>query len=240
MSTSIEGPRPPTTIEPDDVEGPGRGLFDGDTGDAAAGARTVITHLVRNRVLLGKDHPELWGVLMEHEASVVRHFHNMFVDLIVHRPLQVAYKQQIQPAGVPYSVTVRAATLNLEASVLALYAREQIAAAVPGETVVINRADVRAELEPYWPAQVSNKAAKERKLNAALDSLVTQDLLIKKDEGSWEVSPAVGLVLSAQVIQRFTDLLTTPDQAARPTMGLVRDADDPDEDEQDKEAGEDE
>lgn len=239
MNTSIEGSHSPATIEPDDVEGTDRGLFDGDTGDAAAGARTVITHLVRNRVLLGRDHPELWGMLLEHETSVVRHFHNMFVDLIVNRPLQVAYKQQIQPAGVPYSVTVRAATLNLEASVIALYAREQIAAAVPGETVVISRADLRAELEPYWPAQVSNKAAKERKLNAALDSLVTQDLLIKKDEGLWEVSPAVGLVLSAQTIQRFTDLLTTPDQAVRPTIGLVRDADDPDQDEQDQ-AGEDE
>lgn len=207
-----------------DAEQAGAGLFDGDIGDAPGDARTVITHLVKNRILTGRDDPALWDLLLAHEQVVVRHFHNMFVDVVINRVSRVAYKQQLEPAGVPYNKVVRAVTMTLEASVLALYARERVAMAVPGESVVIKRADARAEMEPYWPAQVSNKAAKDKKLNAALDALVNQDLLVRSGEDWWEVSPAIGLVLTAEAIARFTDLLTAPDAAQGPALSVVQDA----------------
>jgi hypothetical protein len=194
-----------------DAADSGPGLFDGDTGDAAAEARMVITYLTRNRVLLGRDDPQMWDALVEHEAAVVRHFHNMYVDLVIHRGSKVAFKQQVTPDRVPFSVTVRAVTLSREASVLALYARERLAHAVRGETVVITRADARSQMEPYWPVQVSNKPAKEKKVGGAIESLVQQDLLIKLGDDQWEVSPAIALVLTAPAIDRFTDLLTSPD-----------------------------
>lgn len=187
------------------------GLFDGDVGDAPADARMVITFLMRNRVLLGRDDPDMWDALVEHERAVVRHFHNMYVDLSIDRGGRVAFKQQVIPDRVPFSVVVRAVTLTREASVLALYARERIAHAVPGETVVITRADARSTMEPYWPVHVANKAAKEKKVNGAIEGLVQQDLLLKLGGDQWEVSPAVALVLTAGAIDRFTDLLTTPD-----------------------------
>lgn len=195
------------------------GYFDGDTGDAAPEARMVITFLVRNRVLLGRDDPDLWEALVEHEQVVVRHFHNMYVDLVIDRTHRVAFKQQVIPDRVPFSVTVRAVTLTREASILALYARERVAHAVPGETVVITRADARSQMEAYWPAHVANKAAKEKKVNGAIEALVQQDLLLKLGGDQWEVSPAVALVLTAAAIDRFTDLLTSPEQA-----GSVADA----------------
>lgn len=187
------------------------GLFDGDTGDACADARMVITFLMRNRVLLGWHDPEMWGALVEHEPAVVRHFHNMYVDVVIDRGARVVFKQQVTPDRVPFSVVVRAVTLTREASVLALYARERLAQAVPGETLVITRSDARSQMEPYWPAHVANKAAKEKKVNGAIDALVQQDLLLKLGGDEWEVSPAVALVFTAAAIDRFTDLLTSPD-----------------------------
>lgn len=205
------------------------GLFDGDTGDAPSDARTVITYLVRNRVLTGRDEPDLWDLLLVHEQTVLRHFHNMFVDLSINRVLRVAYKQQLEPAGVPHNKVVRAVTMTLEASVLALYARERVAMAAPGEAVVIKRADARSQMEPYWPAQVHNKAAKDKKLNAALDALSNQDLLVKVGDDRWEVSPAISLVLTAQAIARFTDLLTAPEAAHGPALSVVPDTETDDE-----------
>lgn len=187
------------------------GLFDGDTGDAPVDARMVITFLMRNRVLLGGNNPEMWEALIEHEPAVVRHFHNMYVDLVIDRGSRVAFKQQVAPERGQFWVVVRAVTLTREASVLALYARERLAHAVPGETVVITRADARSQMELYWPAHVANKAAKEKKVNGAIDTLVQQDLLLKLGGDEWEVSPAVALVLTAGAIDRFTDLLTAPD-----------------------------
>lgn len=187
-------------------------LFDGDTGDASPAARMVITFLVRNRVLLGRDDPEMWDALVEHETDVVRHFHNMYVDLVIHRGMRVAFKQQVLPEKVPYSVTVRAVTLSLEASVLALYARERMMHAVPGETVVISRDEGRSQMEPYWPEHVANKVAKDKKLNAAFDALVGQDLLQELGADRWEVSPAIALVLSGPAVDRFTELLTAPEE----------------------------
>lgn len=232
-----------TTITEETVEGAESvGLFDGDTGDAPADARMVITYLTRNRVLLGRDQPQMWDALLEHEGSVTRHFHNMYVDLVVHRGSRVAFKQQVAPDRVPFSVTVRAATLTLEASVLALYARERFAHAITGEIVIVTRAEARSQMEPYWPEHVSNKAAKEKKVNAALESLVQQDLLLKVDDDEWEVSPAVTLVLNAQAISRFTDLLTTPDPAGNtgdgPNLKVVHDtADHPEDEREDDGAG---
>lgn len=212
------------------------GLFDGDTGDAPSDARTVITYLVKNRILTGRDEPELWDLLLVHEQVVVRHFHNMFVDLSINRVLRVAYKQQLEPAGVPHNKVVRAVPMSLEASVLALYARERITMAVPGETVVIKRADARAQMEPYWPAQVHNKAAKDKKLNAALEGLANQDLLVRVGDDKWEVSPAISLVLTAQAIARFTDLLTAPEATQGPALSAVPDG--PEDDDRDEAAGE--
>ena len=186
------------------------GLFDGDVGDASVDARMVITFLMRHRVLLGRDDPAVWDALVEHEPTVVRHFHNMYIDVVIDRGARVAFKQQVAPDRAPFSVVVRAVTLTREASVLALYARERLAHAVPGETVTLTRADARSQMEPYWPAYVANKAAKEKKVNGALDALVQQDLLLKLGGDRWEVSPAVALVLTGGAIDRFTDLLTTP------------------------------
>lgn len=200
-----------------------QGLFDGDTGDAPPGARTLITYLTRHRVLLGRDQPQLWEELLENEHPVTRHFHNMFVDLVIHRASKVAFKQQISPVGVPFSVTVRATSLSLEACVLVIHMREKFARAIPGEMVTLTRAEARTEMEPYWPAHVSNKAAKGRNLNAALESLAQQDLLLKMDEDQWEVSPAVALLFNAQAITRFTDLLTSPG-AADDAVGTRHDA----------------
>jgi len=69
------------------------GLFDGDTGDACADARMVITFLMRNRVLLGWHDHEMWEALVEHEPAVVRHFHNMYVDVVIDRGARVVFKQ---------------------------------------------------------------------------------------------------------------------------------------------------
>lgn len=209
------------------------GLFDGDTGDAPADARTIITYLTRNRVLLGRDEPDFWDMLVAHEEMVVRHFHNMYVDLTINRAVKVAFKQQVTPDRATQWVVVRAVTLTREASVLALHARERIAHAMPGETVLITRADARDQMEPYWPAHVSNKAAKEKKVNGAIDSLVQQDLLLRRGDDQWEVSPGLPLVLTAEAIARFTDLLTAPDGLH---LTIVPDpdsyADDPEDDRQ--------
>lgn len=189
------------------------GLFDGDTGDAPVNARMVITFLMRNRVLWGRDDPEMWEALLEYEPMVVRHFHNMYVDLVIDRGHRLVFKQQVVPDRGPFSVVVRAVTLTREASVLALHARERVAHAVPGETVVITREEARSAMEPYWPAHVANKVAKEKKVNGAIEALVQQDLLLKLGGDRWEVSPAIAQVLTAAAIERFTDLLTCPDAA---------------------------
>lgn len=220
--------------QPHDIPDP-VGLFDGDTGDAPANARTIITYLTRNRVLLGRDEPDLWDMLVTHEARVTRHFHNMYVDLTINRAAKVAFKQQVAPDRAAHWVVVRAVTLTREASVLALHARERIAHAMPGETVLITHADAREQMEPYWPAQVSNRAAKEKKVNGAIDSLVQQDLLLKRGDDQWEVSPALPLVLTAEATARFTDLLTAPDTADEPHLTRVPAPDpEPDEPEDDR------
>lgn len=200
----------PLSPEPD-LEPSPDSLFEGDTGDAPAAARAVITYITRNRVLLGTDEDALWECLLEHERIVVRHFHNQYVDLVISRNAKVAFKQQVTPDRANHWVVVRAITLNKEASVLALHIRERAAHAMPGETVLVTRSEAREQMEPYWPAHVSNKAAKEKKVNAAIESLTQQDLLMRRGEDQWEVSPAVPLILTAQAIARFTDLLTAPE-----------------------------
>lgn len=214
-------PAPEQAVVPDPV-----GLFDGDTGDAAEDARAVITYLIRNRVLLGRDEPDLWDMLLAHEDTIVRHFHNMYVDLTINRAVKVAFKRQVTPDRADHWVVVRAVTLTREACVLALHARERVARAVPGETVLVTRADARDQMVPYWPVQVSNKAAKEKKVNGAIEALVQQDLLLRRGNDQWEVSPALPLVLTAEAIARFTDLLTAPDDHPdRAHLSVVPDTD---------------
>lgn len=209
----MTNPAPPSQHPDQDIDAPHEqtSLFDGDIGDAPAQARAVITYLTRNRILHGTNEPDLWEALLQHETVVVRHFHNQYVDLTIHRPTRVAFKQQITPTYAPFWVVVRAVTLTREASILALHLRERAAHAMPGETLLVTRTEAREQMEPFWPAHVANKAAKEKKLNAAIESLIQQDLLLRHGEDEWEISPAVPIVLTAPAIARFTDLLTAPD-----------------------------
>lgn len=188
-------------------------LFEGDHGTLEADVREVISVLMAKRVFLGRTDPQLWETLLEHQQAITTHFHNMYVDLVIDRANGLAFKRQIHPEGVGYRVLLRDQRATREMSVAVLYLRDQYNKQVRSgiDRATVTRADLHAEMEAYWPDTETNRKARTGNAHRAIQSLLTQDLLIGNTEAEeWEISPAVQALFTADAINRLTDWLTDP------------------------------
>lgn len=189
--------------------------FEGDSGDLPADVRSVIVNLMNRRVLLGRSDPRLWETFISNEIAVTRHFHNMYIDLMVDRGAQVAFKCQVHPDGVEYRILLREQRATRELSTAMLYLRSEYNRQIHSgaDRVQVSRTDLVAEMEAFWPDDETNRRARGGNVNAAIRSLVEQDLLIgSKEADEWEVSPVIQMLFSAEAITRLTDWLTDPDR----------------------------
>lgn len=189
--------------------------FEGDSGTLDADVRAVITSLMSRRVMLGRNDPPMWETFIANEVAVTSHFHNMYIDLVVDRNAQVAFKRQVHPEGVDYRVLLRDQRASREMSAAVLFLRSEYNRQAHSgiERVSVTRTDLIAEVETFWPETETNRRARGGNVNAAIRSLTEQYLLIgNKDADEWEVSPAIQTLFSAEAITQLTDWLTDPNR----------------------------
>lgn len=182
-------------------------LFPGDVGQLSLNARAALVTLLKRRYVSAETHPKEWRVVLEEETTLRSRLNDLFLDLIVDRDYEVAYKKQTTTeTGGRFPTLLHDAEYSREETILLVYLRGKArAAAVAGEDApFVDRADLLTEIAHYRPPSATNEVRDEKAAKNAVESLVKSAILLKTAESDrYRVSKIIEVVMPVHRVQEL-------------------------------------
>lgn len=214
-------------------------------GDPVAGdalprrASTALVTLLTSRFITRARHPDAWEGLLAYESDLRGRLAELFLDLVVDRDHEVAFKRQSGEDGVPVLLR-REKPLSRDATFLLIHLRREHAYSDAGdEPVTITRDQVAEFLGRFHDDDANDEVRAHRRVSAAIAAVERLGLLdqAQEDDELYVVSPAIVPVVTTTELARFERVFLA--QAADGDAGAVAggdagavaggDAEDPDE-----------
>lgn len=209
-------------------------LFPDDRGQLAEQTRRVLVQLLRGPAVDGRRHPKLWPVLLQEEATLRSRLHELFLELIVDRDMEVAFTRQVSSADIDVPILLRRVQLTFFDTVLLLFLRQRLTSSdAQGERAVASSQEMRDHLQVFEKQGNVDHSRFDRQMDKTIDRANTLGLLhkIRGSEGRYEVSPTLKLLLPAEEVQelarlfeelalkgaRQADTTDIPDDSAEPS-----------------------
>lgn len=177
------------------IRGP---LFNGDTGQLPEDVRSLLVTLLRKRYISAEGNPREWQLLAENEPALRTRMHDVFLELVVNREYEVAFKQQApREVGEKFPTLLYDKAYSREETVaLVLLRRELRARQQAGQdSAFIDRADLLDEIARHRPESATDLARDTRAASNAVENLITMDLLLKTEQADRFRIPSVLEVL---------------------------------------------
>jgi Domain of unknown function (DUF4194) len=169
-------------------------------------ARRAFVTLLTNRYIARSRHRHVWDALLNYEAEIRVLLSQIFLDLVIDREVEVAFKRQQEGEDIP-RVLRRDKPLSRDASLVLIYIRRECAYAdLSDQSVVVTRDQIGEFLRTFQAADNGDAARFERRVDAAINSLVKPlGLLIPDPEVDYlfTVSPVVVPLVGTDEIQRL-------------------------------------
>ncbi len=186
-------------------------LFDGDDGRLDFEQRRVLVLLLKERFVAGRKYPREWQVLLGSERVLGSRLNELFLELVVDREREVAYKRDAQPeAGEWFPTLLRDTSWNREETIAMVFLRDRhFAERAKGETQVwVDEDEVVEHVLALRPPQATDHAGDEARARNAVAALHRAGLLAG-DAGSrrYEVSGAVETLLPLEKLVELLDWL---------------------------------
>ncbi|KQV42887.1 MULTISPECIES: DUF4194 domain-containing protein [unclassified Duganella] len=184
-------------------------LFMNDTGELPLDTRRVLVQLLSGPSLEGRRHPKLWPVLLRDETVVQRRLHDLFLDLVIDRDLQVAFTRQVDAGDLDIPILLRRAQLTFIDSVLVLFLRQRLTQAeAHGDRAVVARDEMVENLVLYERAASTDRAGFTKRISASIEKMKKHNILqkIRASEDRFEISPTLKLLFTAEEIVALTAL----------------------------------
>lgn len=184
-------------------------LFEGDDGHLDLDQRRALNVLLKHRFVTPRSHPREWATITTSAHVLRRTLHDLFLDLILDRTREVAYKRQIQTptGGAPFPTLLHDTAWGREATVVLVFLRTRYRnQAAAGETrVYVDREEIHEYVNQRRPTHATDKSGDDRKVRNAIDTVVTSGLLIgAANADRFEISHAIEVLLP---IDKLRDLL---------------------------------
>ena len=199
-------------IEPDIPsvdDGAARSLFTGDAGELMLDTRRALVQLLSGPSLDEKRHTKLWPVLIRDESIIRKRLADLFLELVIDRDMQVAFTRQADTGDIEAPTLLRSSRLTFIDSALLLFLRRQLAQAEShDERAVVSKIEIMEHLGMYEKTANTDKAGFTKRIQASIEKIKERSILqkIPRSEDRYEVSPALKLLFSAEVIQALTAL----------------------------------
>lgn len=194
----------------DDYAGPDP-LFVGDTGQLPLDVRNVFVTLLKKRYISADRHPRDWQIVLANEPALRTRFNDMFLDLIIDRAYEVAYKRQAQPeGGHRFPTVLHDLAYGREETILLVHLRRLIRSSQKAgdDAVFVDRAELIHEIGTYRPSHTTNHVASDKAAENAVTSMVKADLLLKTAEKDrYRISPIIEVLLPVDRIKNLHDWL---------------------------------
>ena len=187
-------------------------LFAGDTGVLPYEARRALALVLQRRYLSAAAHPAEGKALLAHQNVLGSRCHDLFVELVVDRDYEIAYKRQVREAGLSIPVLLKDEPYKRVETLLMLFARNRFrqeqgagerAAHVDAEELVDYALG-------FLAADETNLAARRREVDNAIATLVREHVLDEVAEGRYRVQPVVEILLPVERLRELTAWLRNP------------------------------
>ncbi|WP_431476418.1 DUF4194 domain-containing protein [Massilia eburnea] len=208
-------------------------LFLNDSGELPLDTRRVLVQLLSGPSLEGRRHAKLWPVLLRDETVIQRRLHDLFLDLVIDRDMQVAFTRQVDAGDLEVPILLRRAQLTFIDSVLVLFLRQRLTQAeAHSERAVVSRDEMVENLVLYERAASTDRAGFTKRIAASIEKMKKHNILqkIRASEDRFEISPTLKLLFTAEEIVALTALYDA--MAAGQTPELSRQPLDDGEDEE--------
>jgi hypothetical protein len=193
-------------------------LFHGDTGQLPEAVRGTLVFLLKRRYISAETNPREWQVVLEHEAALRTRLHDVFLDLIVDRGYEVAFKRQaVSEGGSKFPTLLYDAAYSKEETILLVALRRLLRARAKAghDAVFIDKGELLDEIAAYRPSTTTDHARDTRAALSAIDSLLKMDLLIKTaQEDRYRVPTVIEVLLPVRKLRSVLEWL----QAENGTM----------------------
>jgi len=186
-------------------------LFEGDCGQLAPEVRRALVVILKRRYVSAERDPDVWRVLIENRVPLESRLNDMFLQLIVDRNYDVAYKRQAMPdGGGTFPTLLHNLAYGREQTVLMVHLRGVFRSATSAgeEAVFVDGRELIEEAANYWPASTTNHVDAERAAQRAVEALVKSDILLETAErGRYRISPIIEVLLPVGRLQELAESL---------------------------------
>ena len=225
-----------TSVDPGD--GPdssqSANLFAGDTGSLRLETRRVIVQLLLGPALDARRQSKLWPVLVRDEAIVRARLHELFLDLVIDRELEVAFTRQLVSPELELPVLLRRTPLTLLDSALLLFLRQRLTESdAQMERAVVGAQEMAEHLSMFQREATTDHARFGKQVQHAIDNAVKYSLLrkLRNSDERFEVAPTLKLLFSAEEILALGRSYRAQDGGQLTTNGSAAVSGDPPQDE---------
>jgi hypothetical protein len=200
----------------DDWDDPGErstlALFAGDEGGLSAAQRQCLVYLLKQRYLSSHTRPDLWDVLLEHEALLQSRLNDLFLTLHVDRQGEVAYKRQAVPdnRAARFPTLLHDTAYTREETVLLVYLRERMQRERAGgaESVLVDREDLLDRVADFRLADETDISGERRRAERAIDSLKSMGVLHEtRDNDRLTIAPVLDSLMPLPRLRELLDWL---------------------------------
>ncbi|HEY4269492.1 MAG TPA: DUF4194 domain-containing protein [Galbitalea sp.] len=190
-------------------------LFDGDSGQLSLDVRKTFVSLLKKRYISSEHHPTDWRIVIDNQQLLESRFNDIFLQLVVDRDYEVAYKRQAVPdGGGTFPTVLHDTTYSREQTVLLVYLRSVFRSrrASGEESVFVDQSDLIEEIASYRPADTTNFVRDDKSVLTAIDALSKSDILLKTPEPDrYRISPIIEVLLPVGRVQELIQWLAARD-----------------------------
>lgn len=208
----LDDPSDEEYLGPAEYTSPGP-LFTGDLGQLPQEVRETLVTLLKRRYIAAERHPKDWRIVLTNEIALRTRLNDLFLDLVIDRDYEVAYKRQaVSETGNRFPTLLYDKEYNREETILLVHLRRLIRSRQKAgdDAVFVDRAELVEEIANFRPRSATNHVRDEKAAHNAVDSLVKNDILLRASPSAidrFRVSPIIEVLLPVERVQDLADWL---------------------------------
>lgn len=176
-----------------------------DTGLPEPARRALVSLLV-NRYISRDRHRAVWEGILSSENELRARLNEIYLDLVVDREAEVAFKRQQDSEDVP-RILRREKALTRDASFVLIFLRREYAFADPDDgPVMITREQIGEFLRAYREDGDGDGARFSRRVDTAVNALIKPWQILEPDPAAdylFTVSPVIVPLVGVDEMRRF-------------------------------------
>ena len=212
MSENIEAPatsNDPAFVAPRAMEADREFLFDGDRGQLSYDARRALTLLLQRRFIEAADNEQVWQTILTHQDTLESRFHDMFLQLVVDRNYQIAYKLQIREDGLGIPILVKDESYKRIETLVLVHLRNSFRQQLGlGESAAfVDTEDLIDFAMSFTSLDETNLASRKAEAQAAVAQLSREGVLHEVEPGRFRISPVIEVLMPIERLQELAHWL---------------------------------